>query len=72
MSSTSHYPAAPIAQGIETHEGAYLHGMIHRQEPDPFNADYWFRRARTLNFAGKGSSGEWRAYFDHCARSASR
>lgn len=33
-----------ISQDIETPEGSFWHGIMHRQEPDPGNAGYWFRR----------------------------
>jgi hypothetical protein len=33
-----------IAQDIDSPEGSYWHAIIHRLEPDPFNAQYWFRR----------------------------
>ena len=33
-----------ISQEIETAEGSFWHGILHRQEPDPGNAAYWFRR----------------------------
>jgi hypothetical protein len=33
-----------LSQSIHTAEGAYWHGVMHRQEPDPDNARYWFRQ----------------------------
>lgn len=33
-----------LSQGIETPEGAWWHGIMHRREGDFSNAKYWFRR----------------------------
>ena len=36
--------AHEIAQGVSSVEGSFWHGILHRQEPDPGNSGYWFRR----------------------------
>jgi len=36
--------AHAIAQDLETPEGSFWHGILHRREPDASNAAYWFRR----------------------------
>lgn len=36
--------AHEIAQKLPTPEGSYWHAIVHRQEPDAWNSNYWFRR----------------------------
>lgn len=36
--------AHQVAQDLNTADGAFWHGIVHRREPDPVNAAYWFRR----------------------------
>lgn len=32
-----------VSQELKTAEGSFWHGIMHRREPDPGNAAYWFR-----------------------------
>ena len=42
-----------ISQGIPSATGSFLHGIMHRQEPDFSNSKYWFRQVgRHPVFAG--------------------
>ena len=36
-----------LAQDVPGPDGAFVHGIIHRREPDYSNAGYWFRRVGT-------------------------
>ncbi len=33
-----------VSQDVETRSGGWLHGIMHRREPDYGNAKYWFHR----------------------------
>ena len=45
-----HDAAHALVQDASGGEGAYIHGMLHRREPDFWNAKYWFRRAGPMPF----------------------
>ena len=72
--------AHETAQDDESPEGCYWHGIVHRQEPDGGNANYWFRRVGThpvhaaLAGQGFGSGGAWdaAAFVKFCASATAR
>jgi hypothetical protein len=37
-------PSHSVSQSIGNADGAFVHGILHRREPDYSNAAYWFRR----------------------------
>ncbi|MSU80332.1 MAG: hypothetical protein EXS16_19845 [Gemmataceae bacterium] len=39
-----HDASHAISQDLDTVEGSYWHAILHRREPDYWNAKYWFRR----------------------------
>ncbi len=39
-----HDESHAISQDLDTVEGSYWHAILHRREPDYWNAKYWFRR----------------------------
>jgi len=71
-----------IAQDLQTAEGSYWHGILHRMEPDAWNAGYWFRRVgshpvfQSLPSAaaelGYDTAGRWDpfAFIDDCDKAA--
>lgn len=75
--------AHETAQNIRSAEGSYWHAIVHRQEPDAWNSDYWFRQVgRHTIFpalrdaaaaAGVDLGPEWRpgAFIELCEKARS-
>ncbi len=76
--------AHAIAQDLNTAEGSFWHGILHRQEPDAFNAGYWFRQVgrhpvypalgEAARQAGYDAGAPWdpRAFIDFCESARKR
>jgi hypothetical protein len=72
--------AHDLVNDLDTPEGSYWHAIIHRQEPDPGNSAYWFRKVGTHSIfppllarareIGLETGSQWDpfAFIDYCER----
>jgi len=44
--------AHSIVQQMSDTNAMWIHAYLHRKEPDPWNANYWYRNAGKLNPGG--------------------
>jgi hypothetical protein len=56
--------AHQTVQEIDHELAAWVHAYLHRKEPDPANASYWYSRARKTMPAYDFQK-EWEEIYDH-------
>jgi hypothetical protein len=76
--------AHELVNDLETPDASYWHAIVHRQEPDPGNSAYWFRRVgqhavfpsllEQAKEIGLTVEGEWNPimFIDYCERARVR
>ena len=62
--------AHALAQDLDTPDGSYWHAVLHRREPDAFNAKYWYARVRRhpvqLAMTAETGYGDGAAFVGRC------
>jgi len=76
--------AHELVNDLETPDASYWHAIVHRQEPDPGNSAYWFRRVgqhavfpsllERAKEIGLAVEGTWNPimFIDYCERARVR